>query len=196
MTASFVELVIDGPSGWDLGFVRGFLHGRGLAGKIYNAEKEGFDCESIRENIRELLKGTDTAHLLVPEELVDTVKEAMEASGKAGYPMTLRHERKIEGAGFSFSFETYSREFGDKIRNIFDQKRLGSEVKVDCIFEEKTDPDAEGVELYAPTHHYELTGHGDAKGSIPAVVDLYRKCRNEDLIKTPKAELLAESPIP
>ena len=191
MSTQFFELVIDGPHGWDLGFVRGFLNGRGEGGKVFNAEKEGFDCESLREDITELLKGSDIAHLLVPENLVETVREAVEASGKAGYPMTIRHERKIAKARFKCTFHAYSKETGEKIKEIFDREKLDKELVVEFDFKERTDPGAEGVELYAPTHDYEMTGEASAEGPIKPFVELYRKCRAEDLIKTSKAELIA-----
>ncbi len=60
----------------------------------------------------------------------------------------------------------------------------------DFHFEENRDPDAKGVELYAPTHHYELRGKGTVEGAVDGVVELYRYCRMEDLIHQDEAVLI------
>ena len=44
MAVKYAELVVDGPRGWDIGFIRGFLRAKGLADRVLNAEAEGFDC--------------------------------------------------------------------------------------------------------------------------------------------------------
>ena len=45
MPERYVEMVIDGPSGWDIGFIRGYLRGKGQGGMVLDAEEEGFDCK-------------------------------------------------------------------------------------------------------------------------------------------------------
>ena len=57
---------------------------------------------------------------------------------------------------------------------------------------EKQDPDSKGVELYAPSHDYELTGRGRVEGAFDAVLEAYRFCRREDLIHQERAQLSEE----
>ena len=44
--------------------------------------------------------------------------------------------------------------------------------------------------MYAPVHHYELHGKGGVEGEVEALLPIYRICREEDLIRTTRAELL------
>jgi hypothetical protein len=193
MTSRYVEFVIDGPKGWDLGFVRGFLHGREMDGRIIDAEKEGFDCAPLREHLKELLHpDSNTAHLLVPEDLAAAVEEAVQASGQAGFPMVIRHRRAVHEARFTFSVHLYSREVGKKVLSLFTQLPDRVTLRMENGFEEKVDPRAEGVELYAPTHDYELKGEGTVEGELEPVLKLYRACRDEDLIHQSQAHLIPE----
>jgi len=183
MAAKYWELVIDGPKGWDLGFLRGYLSGKGLDGNLVDLEEEGFDCEPYREKIRELLNPEqDTLHVAVPEGALDGVTEALGESAAAGRPMTLRHRRPLSGAGFGFSLRVYSREHGARFLAFFRNLPAGARLVEEEPLREKQDPDSKGVELYAPSHDYELTGRGRVEGAFDAVLEAYRFCRREDLI--------------
>jgi hypothetical protein len=191
MTSRYVEFVIDGPKGWDLGFVRGFLHGRGMDGRVIDAEKEGFDCAPLREHLKEMLHpDSDTAHLLVPEDLTSEVEEAVQASGGAGFPMVIRHRRPVHGARFTFSVHLYSREVGKKVLSLFTQLPPQVTLNMTKEFEERVDPAARGVELYAPTHDYELKGEGTLEGELEPVLSIYRACRDEEIIHQSEAHLI------
>lgn len=193
MTNRYVEFVIDGPKGWDLGFVRGFLNGRGMDGRVIDAEREGFDCSSLREHLKEVLHpDSETAHLLVPEDLIGQVEEAVEASTRAGHPMVIQHRRPVAKARFTFSVHLYSREVGKKVLALFTQLPPAVAVQMTKEFEERVDPGAAGVELYAPTHDYELKGEGTVEGELESVLALYRACRDEDLIHQSEAHLIPE----
>ena len=72
------EFVIEGPPGWTLGFIQGYVLGSGEALGVLDAEAEGFQCESLRERIRELLqRSSDTLHLVVPGDLAPRVRQAV-----------------------------------------------------------------------------------------------------------------------
>lgn len=191
MAAKYWELVIDGPKGWDLGFLKGFLAGKGLDGRIVDAEEEGFDCSPYREKIRELLHpDRDTLHLVVPEEAIESVKQALAESTAKGHLMSLRHQRPLKGARFSFHLKVFSKEHGDRIRAFFGNLPPGARLVEVKPLTEKQDPDSMGVELYAPAHDYELTGEGTIEGDFEPVLEVYRFCRQEDLIHQKKAELV------
>jgi hypothetical protein len=193
MAERYVEMVIDGPSGWDLGFIRGFLRGRALGGGVLDAEAEGFDCGSLRERLREVLHpGRETLHLLVPEDLVPTVREAVAESKSAGHPMAIRHERPLTGARFKFEMRVSSREHGKRFLDRLQHLPAGARHAEGTRFDEKEDPNARGVELYAPTHEYELVARGGVEGDLLPVLELYRFCRGEDLIHQDGAELVGE----
>jgi len=193
MAARYWELVIDGPRGWDLGFLRGYLAGKGLDGDIVDLEAEGFDCEPLREKIHELLNPKqDTLHVAVPEDCLDGVTQALAESASAGRPMSLRHKRPLAGARFGFSLRVYSREHGARFLAFFRNLPAGCRLVEEEPLRERQDPRSKGVELYAPSHDYELAGKGRVEGAFHAVLEAYRFCRGEDLIHQGKVEVLAE----
>ena len=193
MAGHYREIVLVGPRGFTLGFIEGFLRGRGLEGDVLDAEREGFDVASLRERIRELLHPSiDTLHLLTPEPLAPAVREAVGTAALRGASMTIRHERPVAGARFSFSFTVYSRPHADRIRGYFQHLPEGARLSPDSSFEESIHPDEIGVEVYTPSHEYELRGRGTVAGAIEAVLSLFRTCRDEDLIREGPVDLLGE----
>ena len=197
MSSRYHELVIEGPRGWALGFIQGFLRGRGVDGRLLDAEKEGFDCEPLREKIRELLHpAAETSHLLVPEELVPMVREALGDADASARGLVLRHERPIGSARFGFSCAAYSRVDGQRIRDLFEN--LPEEVRLTAgtQFEETTDPEVQGPGLYAPAHGHEFKGEGGVEGALEGVLAIYRICRGEAMIRLGPAELVPAEPTP
>ncbi len=191
MKTSYLEVVIDGPRGWDVGFVQGYLYGEGNGGRVFDAEDEGFDCEPLREQLKQMLHyESDTAHLLVPSDLSDNVKKAVELSRNVHHAMEIRHERALKGGRFTFSVHIYSKEHAEKIRELFDGLPEGVSLVDSKGFQEKVDPDAKGVELYAPTHDYEMKGEGTVEGDLDGLIQVYRACRDEELIHQSEAELI------
>ena len=191
MATRYHEIALEGPTGRTLGFVQGFLAGRGHAGRALDAWKEGFDCESLRERIRELFQPQmQTYHLLVPADLVPTVHEALRQGDAQDLAITIREERPIEGARFTFEFQVYSREHGPRIRSLFDPPPAGVALSADASFQERVDPDATGVEAYAPAHDYELKGSGTVEGDLSAVLGLHRAVRDDELVEQGPLELI------
>jgi len=191
MPTTYHEIVVQTPRGWGLGFIRGYMHGRDKGGLILDAELEGFGCESLKEQMSELLdRSSDVLHLLVPEDLLPLVREAIQEGATVRGTTKILRERKIHGARFSFSFRIFSREHGRAILERCGNLPDGVRLSEDACFKEVEDPEAEGVELYAPTHHYELRGKGAFEGSVDGIVQLYRYCRMEDLIHQEAAELI------
>ena len=193
MAGRYREIVVVGPRGFTLGFIEGFLRGRGVDGDVLDAEREGFDVASLRERVRELLHPkVDTLHLLTPETLAPAVREAVGAAALRGASMAIRHERPLAGARFSFSFAVYSRPHAERIRGYFEHLPEGARLSPDSSFVESLHPDEIGVEVYAPAHDYDLRGKGTVVGSMEGVLSLYRTCRDEELIRESPVELLGE----
>ena len=160
---------------------------------MLDAEAEGFDCEPLKEKLRELLHpDRDTLHLLVPDSCRGTVMEALANSKGTSHPLELRHERAVTGARFHFTLKVYSKEHGEAIRTLFEQLPEGARLTPDSDLQVMLDPSAEGVELYAPTHDFELRGKGTIEGDLMPVLEVYRKCVEELLIHQEKAHLVTE----
>lgn len=190
MEARYRELLVEGPRGWTLGFIQGFLRALGNDGTLFDAEEEGIDCEPFGERVHELIhRSEEILHLLVPESLLATVQRAVEDAAATGKQVSIQGERPLAGACFEFTSATYSKEHGKKIRRIFYQLPDGVELSEDTTFEETEDPEAE-VGAYAPAHKYELRCKGRVEGPVPGVLEVYRACREEGLIHQCAAKLL------
>jgi len=190
MAEQFYEISLEGPTGRTLGFVQGFLTARGEGGRILDAYREGFDCESLRERIRELFHPSkQTYHLLIPADLVPTVNEAVQEGKNRGMEMEVLDRRSVAGARFSFSFETFSRDHGAALRALFETPPEGVTID-DLLIEETVHPDAKGVEAYAPAHDYQLEGKGTVQGALRAVLALHKKAREQELIKQGDLEVV------
>ena len=185
------ELVIEGPRGWGLGYMQGFVRGSGVRHMVFDAEEEGFDCEPFREHVRELLNPmAEILHLLAPAQLVPRLRRAVKESAAEGRKMNILHDRPVAGARFNFEFSIYSRQHATRLRRALETLKGGAQLTKGTRFDEIKDPDARGVEMYAPAHHYELHGKGGVEGDIDGVLPIYRLCRNEELSRVKEAVLL------
>ena len=192
---TYHEMVIEGARGQAFGFITGYLAGQGKKGEVFDAEREGFDCEPLRERVRELFRpSADTAHLLVPGSVAPLVRQAVEQAADRGMSLTLHEERRLSGARFAFRFNIYSRVHAARIRSLLEKPPRGASLTAESRFEETLRPEAKGVEAYAPEHDYELAGSGAVEGSVDAVVSLHRRCRTKQLIQLGKLEFLPPEP--
>jgi len=188
----YYEMVIEGPRGWGAGFLHGFILGRGSPLAVLDAEAEGFEVESLRERIREILRPTaEILHLVVPGPLVKDVHRAVKAAALRGRGMTIRLEHAVAAVRFHFEFSIYSRQHASRVRRRLERLPAGARLSEGTIFSEVRDPDAAGVELYAPVHQYELRGEGEVEGEMEAVLPIYRSLRDEELVQVSSAELIA-----
>jgi hypothetical protein len=96
----------------------------------------------------------------------------------------------LAGARFRFFARIFSREHAGRIRRLLTELPEGARAMPGSQWEEREDPDAKGEELYAPVHEYELKGDGGVEGELLAVLDVYRRCRDEELIRVERAELI------
>lgn len=186
------ELVIEGPRAWGCGFLHGFLLGAGARHAVLDAEEEGFEVETLREQIRELFVPTsEIMHLVVPGPLVPKIRRAVKAAASLGRAMAIRHERSLAGARFRFEFSIFSREHAVRLRRRFDRLPAGARLSKGTSFTEIRDPDARGLEMYAPVHQYELRGEGEVEGDLDAILPIFRLCRDEELVQVSDADLIA-----
>lgn len=189
----YYEMVIEGPRGWGIGFLQGYLLGRGCRQEVLDAEEEGFDVESLREQIRELLRPTsEVLHLVVPASLAADVRRAVKGAASSGRLMTIRRERAITGIRFHFELSINSRRHASRLRRRLENLPDGAHLSKGTSITEIRDPDADGVEMYAPVHDYELRGDGGVEGDLEAVLPIYRLFRDEELVQVSGAELIAD----
>jgi hypothetical protein len=195
MGRTFVEVVVEGPRGRSRGFVEGYLAGRGLDERLLDAEEEGFDCETLRERLREILHpGEEVLHLLVPAETLDEVREAADAAASRGIVVAIRASRPLVGASFVFSFAAYSPEHGRRVLALLSDLPEGVRLLRERPFEERLDPAARGIEAYSPAHEYEFRGKGTVEGDLEGVLAVRRRLRDESAVRLGRAELIPIEP--
>ncbi len=193
MSEPYHEVAIEGPRGRAKGFVEGFLAGRGITGRILDAEDEGVAVETLRERVRELLHpAAETVHLLIPGDLVAAVGGAVDQAAASGIPMRVLAVRRIGAARFTFRVATYSRDRGERILARFDRMPEGVRIVPETPLVPRVHPGATASAVYAPAHEYELTGDGLVEGSLEAVLEFRRWCRQDEAIATGRIELIDE----
>lgn len=120
--------------------------------------------------------------MLVCYGLHDMLKEALE-NRKTKLPVTIHSVREVVGASFDFEYKTFSEEHGNELKKTFGDLPL--ELVMDPGYEPKEilNPDAKGVEAYAPLHHYEIKARGRINGPIRQVMDFYGLVEHNKLIE-------------
>lgn len=127
--------------------------------------------ESFSERIREVL-GTKPHHLLFsPEGDARRLVEAL--AGRSD--LRLERLREVEGGRFSFEARAFARDVAREIKGALHQG-LPAGVSLEGLQESETvEPDAEGVELYAPVHDYVYKASGTVHGSLPGLLEMHRR---------------------
>lgn len=191
MADRYHHLLIEGPRGWTLGFIHGYLRGTGAEAMLLDAEAEGFACQPLRERWREILDpGREIIHLLARDDVLALVRQALADRMAEERGVKLREGLLIAGAQFDFSVQTFSREHAERIRELFAHLPPGVELTKDTSFKEILDPEAAGAHSMMPAHDYELRGEGSAAGPLDGVLTLHRACRNTELIKERSIQFL------
>ena len=183
MVGSFHEFVIEGPRGWTVGFLQGYVRGRMPQGVTIDAEAEGCDVSSAGERIRELVsRRTEIAHILVRDDTLAVFREAIEIAVSDGKDLHVQLERPIDSASFEFSFESFSRDGARRIQGYLNPMPEGVQLSADSHVEQFVDPDAEGAEVYAPTHDFVFRGKGSLLGNVEQVIRLHRRFDEDEWI--------------
>jgi len=155
------------------GFVRGWLRARGDSSEVLNLEREEIERESLKGLIEEFIHpGEETLHLLVPEPARSSVLEALSALENEGFPASEKTWRAYGNASARFSLDIFSKETGAKAKLLLKNPAEGVSVKFEKDIRETVREGAEGVELYAPDHSYEITGSGTVEGHIRPVLSI------------------------
>lgn len=190
MAEGFVEAVVRGPKGWDPEFLAGFLRGRGSEGPLLDGEAEGLDCEPLSERLSEAFDPRwKTAHLFVRSGQLPLLREAVAAWSAGGHALELLQERPAVGLSFEFSFHVFNRGLGARVKRLLEAPPEGATLTLEGPLQEREDSCAEGVELYAPAHAYELEGRGTVAGPFRPALETLRALRAIEQVRCGKASV-------
>ena len=183
MGENFVEVILTGTKTWIDGFVSGYLLGRMAKGHYWDAEKEGIECESLGEKLREACPFShESRHYVLSEKLLPVFRELVEDSHCTKNHLSLVRGRDVKGLRFDFSALSHCKEAGGRIVKIFKGHDASLKFHWESELKETADPEAKGVELYAPDFEYELSGQGTVSGSVKSIMEFYKTCKNHSEI--------------
>jgi hypothetical protein len=103
--------------------------------------------------------------------------------------LRLEHLREVEDAGFSFETEAFSRPKAEEIHNALHRDIPPGISLLDIRESDKVDPEAKGVELYAPVHDYVYRASGSFHGGLPGILEMHRRLEEMDFCKPGTIEL-------
>jgi hypothetical protein len=187
-------IIVDGPEGTWRPFLAGFLAGRAVdrAAVVYGSDLP-LDHGSLGERLRALLPGgRREALLLVDAEIGPAVAEALRAAEDLGVRV-VEHAR-LAAAWFRFVAETPSREAAARIHALVTSPPPG--VMLVDEEREELDPEAGGVELYAPAHAYTFRARGRVTGALEGVVAIHRQLRDTDFVTVEAIHLEEHMTLP
>lgn len=158
----------------------------GEAGLAVRGSELPLRPESFSERIREVL-GTKPHHLLFsPADHARMLVAAL--AGRSD--LRLERLREVAGGRFSFEAKAFSRDVARTIKGAL-HAALPPGISLEDIEESETvEPDAEGVELYAPVHDYVYGASGTIRGTLPGLFEMRRRLEM-DFCKSGEIEMEA-----
>ena len=152
---------------------------------LFRGEDLALHAGSFPERCLELL-GAKPHHLLYApadqaRQLLHGIEEAPD--------LRLQRLREVHRASFAFTAEAYSRPAAAKIKKILHGDLPAGVSLINGKESEEIDPEAGGVELYAPVHKYTYHASGRFTGIPPGIFDLYRRIRDVDFVKEKELEI-------
>jgi hypothetical protein len=167
-------ILIDGGERATRAFLSGFADDRGVEPTaLVLAEDAGVHVESLGERLLGLIGAGRHQLVLVVEEHAAALAQALEHAGAAAGLRLAEHHR-VAGARFDFAVEAFAREVAAAVRAAL--RPLPAGVTFASHEErEEEHPEAKGVELYAPQHHYAYRARGRVTGVLDGVLAVRRK---------------------
>ncbi|MFH1144064.1 MAG: hypothetical protein V1774_05930 [Candidatus Eisenbacteria bacterium] len=183
--SDFLLLVLAGDIRECRAFLAGVAAGRKLPWRIHFAEECDVHTESLAHRLLERLHlDQDLTHVLVAGEIVGAVREALHGvAPEAHVPIALRAEHPILEARLPYRFHAFSHQTAGTIHKALADLPAGVRL-VDSKEEARVDPEAKGIEIYAPTHEYELKGEGAIVGGCGEILAVRERFAAIEMIET------------
>jgi hypothetical protein len=151
-------------------YLEGFFVGKGIKEGFVFTDESPYNLEAIKERFK--FHG-ETLHLICEASLRGPIGTAIK---KAPEEMKLEvvETAKVTRAYFHFEFDTANRPVAGRIKRIFSSLPRGV-CLTDFEPEEIINPQAKGVEGYAPLHSYLYKGSGVVEGDAAGVHEVYKR---------------------
>jgi hypothetical protein len=130
----------------------------------------------LSEQVRALLGARTHQILFAPP----AAARQLEAAVKSNPEIRVEEIREIASAAFDFKVEAYSEPVRDDIRGFLCTAPPAGVRLTGFAEREERDPEAKGVELFAPAHDFSWQAEGTIEGDPAAVLDLQRRAVAHD----------------
>ncbi|HKJ69108.1 MAG TPA: hypothetical protein VKA68_14210 [bacterium] len=170
-------------------FLRGFVLGRNRDEHFFECAECNISTAHLKKHIADRLGLSGKFSNYVTEEsLLEPLKEAVEEA-KSILGIELHEVYEVTGLRFDFTVNVFNKRIGNQLKQILEQRddtiQLQGYDPKEVVHEE-----AEGAELYAPEHDYELRGKGRAEGPFLPVLTFYEQLEEIDQVESGKMALL------
>jgi hypothetical protein len=191
MASSSIEVLMEGPKEIAKAFVIAFLRGRGTTDPVVDLEREGFDCESVKERIGEILRpGHNVSHLLVSAADLPALREAVAEANAQEIETRILRERNLAEARFEYEVRVFAPDLAARIRAVFAALPAGVVLEPEEEFEERRSEDEDAGGMYARVHRFELHGRGTVRGEPFGIVQFRRTCLEVPAIVVREARVI------
>jgi hypothetical protein len=188
MNRKYYEVCVEGAFDLVKGFIFGLLEGRGLTGEAIIAREHSIKKDwEFKDFLRRISGKEDQVRIVASDKAVAAIEEA-EANLRDELDIKVLSIRKIGGAHFYFTYESYTKEAGDELKALFANPPEGVSVSGYKV-EEEVNPEAQGIEAYAPLHRYEGRGKGRVYGLVREIIAFHEKLRENSLVQVEDIEL-------
>jgi hypothetical protein len=188
MNGQYYEVSVEGSLDLVKGFLLGLLEERNLIGEAIIAREHKIKKDhEFKDFLRRISGQEDQVRVLMSDKALDALEEALK-NVREELEIKVLSLRKVRGAHFSFTYESYAKEFGDDLKGLFANLPEGVALSGYEV-EENVNPEVKGVEAYAPLHKYELRGKGRIHGSVREVIDFHERLGENSLIELEEIEL-------
>jgi len=173
-TPVFFEVVLEGAPEAGRGFLCGLLLGAEHAGYLEFPPELAPAGRPLGARLRDFVGlSPHECRAVIDRTLRDrlvAVRDRLE--GEAG--LRLAAERPVRAARFHFRYQAFARRYGEQIQALVRELPAGLTVEGGEPVE-TVDPEAKGIEAYAPGHEYEIQGEGSIAGRVDLVIEA--RCR-------------------
>lgn len=185
---AFNEVVFQGKPKVVRAFLSGLLLGAGRQSTVYFSFLDGVQHEGKAEHLAEIVGlRASNCHAIVDAETAIWLKGlARVINDKTG--LTITANRRIRSASMELHYQAYARRYEDEIMAALNNLPAGLKL---TGFKRgvRIDPEAKGVEAYAPAHEFEATGKGAVTGPVDLMIELKRSLARFPLLQAADIEL-------
>lgn len=187
--SKLTELIIEGHENFVKGFVRGVLIGTKSGSPVLFNKELNISKSTFAEKIKEFFDTPTThTHVILDETAVSLLDGVLKKESEK-LRLKIVSRRNVTSASFKFKYSAYAENYGNMLKEIFENLPEGVVLSDDYKPKEILHPEAKGAESYAPEHDYVIHAKGSASGDLLNILELYTRCGNEPLVELEKIEL-------